>query len=219
MHFNVQGHYFSTFSVAYLVARKRVTVTESTKNEKEKNITNCNPIVTQISNLFTSIPTDEDLRRAYFWESKRIEEKDQRESMDQKRKIRLKKLWNAKWYGCLDLKVRRSISSELDSRQWEWEQVFVVFFGHRLIWWKNNADFDDGESPLGQIIFAGHSGLAGLSPLDQRELLEDEIPLVLGVFGRGMDGQQKVIFLSPQKTIKDELEALIIKTCTDEKNE
>jgi hypothetical protein len=62
-----------------------------------------------------------------------------------------------------------------------------------------------GEAPLGQIFFAGHSGLAGLSPLDLRELSKEEIPKVVSIFARGTKDQQKTIFLAPSATVKDSL--------------
>ena len=79
-----------------------------------------------------------------------------------KRITRLKNLWNAAWFGKLELKVKslkRHKSSKM--RQWDWEGMFAIIQGHRFIWWSSERHFDDGVDPLGQIFFAGHAGLAG----------------------------------------------------------
>ena len=59
-------------------------------------------------NLFLSIPTDEDLRRTYFWEARRVGEKERNKFANAKRESRLEKLWKAKWYGTLALKVNKT---------------------------------------------------------------------------------------------------------------
>lgn len=202
------------------------------------------PIVTWLLNAFRSLPTDEDLRRTYFWESRRFGERESeilvRNLVDlsvflavldfhspllflatlqarNKRESRLRQLWKAEWYACVDIKVAKSkggsaISSE--DRLWDWETVFAIVQGRRFLWWDSVYDFDNGESPLGRIFLAGHAGLAGLSPLDLRELHKDEISLVVNIFGRGMEGQQKLTMMCGNSQMKDELENAVLAAST-----
>uniref|UniRef100_A0A7S2R6A6 PH domain-containing protein n=1 Tax=Eucampia antarctica TaxID=49252 RepID=A0A7S2R6A6_9STRA len=211
------GYYIFTFMVAFCSNTKRNNEMKIVKKDSSIESQDSNPLPIKLNNLFMSIPTDEDLRRAYFWESKRIEGKEQQESVDKKRTARLKKLWRPKWYG--QLEIKESILSLNTSKLRHWDQIYAVFQGHRLIWWKTSKHFDDGDLPLGQIIFTGHSGLAGLSPIEQRELQENELPLVLGIFGKGLKGQQKVTFLCPNDTVKQQLEIAVLDICNDAKND
>jgi hypothetical protein len=72
-----------------------------------------------------------------------------------------------------------------------------------------------GNAPIGQIFFAGHSGLAGLLPLDLRELLKEEVPLVVSIFGQSPQGQQKVMLLALFSDVKDSLENAVLEASTD----
>lgn len=165
-----------------------------------------------IENLFLSIPTDEDLRRTYFWEARRMGEKEREKFAIAKRQTRLEKLWKAKWHGALELKEKKSEQPTFptSSKSWSWEPAFALLEGHRFIWWRSEKHFDTGEAPLGEIFFAGHSGLAGLSPLDLRELTKEEIPFVVSIFGRGSQSQQKITLLAPSAEVKDTLENAVL---------
>ena len=136
-----------------------------------------------------------------------------------KRQNRLEKLWKAQWHGTLELKEKKAEqpSSPAFSRNWSWETVFALIEGHRFIWWRSEKQFDTGEAPLGQIYFAGHSGLAGLSPLDLKELSKEEIPFVVLIFGRGTQGQQKISLLAPSSDAKDSLENAVLDASMDAK--
>ena len=72
---------------------------------------------------------------------------------------------------------------------------------------------------MGQIFFAGHSGLAGLSPLDLRELSSEEIPFVVSIFGRSSHGQLKVTLLATSLNAKDSLETTVLQTISDTKSD
>lgn len=138
---------------------------------------------------------------------------------DKKRSARLIKLWNANWYGVLELKVPNLVSRQEDGeKQWDWVKIFAVIQGHRFIWWSSEKDFDDGNDPVGQIFFSGHSGLAGLSPLDLREH-QSVIPMIVGIFGRGMGGQQKLLLLTSETSIKEDLEVAVLDACSHSKND
>ena len=136
-----------------------------------------------------------------------------------KRQTRLEKLWKAKWHGALELKEKKSeqATSPSSPRKWSWETAFGLIEGHRFIWWRSEKHFDTGEAPLGQIFFAGHSGLAGLSPLELRELSMEEIPFVVSIFGRGSQMQQKITLLAPSSDIKDSLENAVLAASMDAK--
>ena len=163
---------------------------------------------TRITNFIAGLPTDEDLRRAYFWEARREGEKAREELALKKRMLRLNRLWRAQWFGTVELKEFTS-SKEAD-RQWDWETVFGLVHGHRFIWWRSEKHFDDGEPPLGQIFFAGHSGLGGLSPMEMRELSRQEALLIVTMFGRGVEEQQKISLLCPNAKTKEALEDAVI---------
>jgi len=175
-----------------------------------------NPITTRIRNFFYSIPTNEDLRRYYFWEARRVGEREREILADKKRSVRLQKLWNANWYGSLELK---EVARDQNEKQWDWVKIFAVIQGHRFIWWISENEFDDGNKPIGEIFFSGHSGLAGLSPLDLRELKKHEIPMIVSIFGRGSGEQQKLLLLTPDSTIKEKLENAVLGACSDSKND
>lgn len=172
-------------------------------------------------NMFLSIPTDEDLRRTYFWEARRVGEREREKYAIAKRQTRVEKLWKARWHGSLQMKEKKADVNNTQHSSarssWSWKDVFALIEGHRFIWWRSEKHFDTGESPLGQIFFAGHSGLAGLSPLDLRELTKEEIPSVISIFGRGQQGQQKITMLAPSLELKDSLENAVLFASTDAK--
>jgi hypothetical protein len=124
-----------------------------TKKSKEKEGDHQpDPYLTRIINFFTSIPTNEDLRRYYFWEARRVGERERARLAEKKRTARLIKLWKASWFGKLEVKVPRTTTA---NRSWEWVTVFAIIQGHRFIFWHSETDFDSGENPSGQIYFAG----------------------------------------------------------------
>jgi len=173
-----------------------------------------------LQNYFISLPTDEDLRRCYFWEARRNGEREHERLAAQKRNARLVKLWKAQWFGNLEIKEsKENYNSPSGTRKWHWLSIFAIVQGHRFIWWRSEKHFDAGEAPMGEIFFAGHSGLAGLSPLDLRELTKEEINLVTCIFGRGLLDQRKIMLLALHKGMKEQLEDVVLKVCCDSKNE
>lgn len=188
------------------------------KNDVSSAVTDVGNV---LENMFLSIPTDEDLRRTYFWEARRVGERERKKYAMAKRQTRVEKLWKARWHGVLEMKEKREDTSEIqrssERNNWSWKGVFALIEGHRFIWWRSEKHFDTGESPLGQIFFAGHSGLAGLSPLDLRELTKEEIPSVISIFGRGQQGQQKITVLAPSIEVKDSLENAVLFASSDAK--
>ena len=179
-----------------------------------------NPVVTRIMNFFMSIPTNEDLRRCYFWETRRVGDKEREIWAEKRRTRRLTKLYQAQWFGKLELKTPNKSATEND-RDWDWISIFAIIQGHRFVWWKSEKDFDNGENPAGQIFFAGHSGLASLSPLELRELEKNEIKNVVNIFGRGSErkGQLKISLLVSDDVEKEKLESAVLHATLDSKND
>lgn len=194
-------------------------VKEKNLSEEEENDDGYNPIVTRILNFFKSIPTNEDLRRCYFWETRRVGDKEREIWAKKRRTRRLTKLYRAEWFGKLELKTPNHTSE--DGRDWDWINIFAIIQGHRFVWWKSERDFDNGENPAGQIYFAGHSGLASLSPLELRELQKSEIQNVVNIFGRGSEGkgQLKISLLVSDQVEKDKLENAVLHATLGAKNE
>lgn len=164
-----------------------------------------------IMNALSSVPNDEDLRKAYFWESARISERESSQLAAERRVSRLKQLWNAKWFSMVKVKVADSGSrSKIHTGAWCWEERFVVVHGRRLLIWESDKNFDEGDPPLDRIFLAGHAGLAGLSPIEMRELSSDEIPRVANIFGRGSSEQLKLMMLVPDQSMKEALEDVVL---------
>jgi hypothetical protein len=198
-----------------LSSSQQNSIAESTTNDDSYN-----PVVTRIINFFKSIPTNEDLRRYYFWEVRKVGEKEREKWAEKKRTARLTKLYQAQWFGSLEMKTSNAIPSPSTAaddgkeirREWDWISIFAIIKGHRFVWWESEKDFDAGENPAGQIFFAGHAGLAGLSPLELRELKSNEIEKVVNIFGRGSGakGQLKISLLLLNKSMKDSLEGAVL---------
>lgn len=174
------------------------------------------PFTIWLTNALRGLPTDEDLRKAYFWESRRVGEQERSRLADQKRTARLKRLWRAQWYSTVQLKMQHGRKTSLGERDWQWKEAFGIVQGHRFLWWRSVQDFDNGESPVGRIFLAGHAGLAGLSPLDLRQLDDNEKPLVVSIFGCGLDGQQKLTLLTGNIQLKEGLEKAVLEAATKE---
>lgn len=195
-----------------------------------------------LQNFILSSPTSEDLRRIHFWESKRIINEKHKSNAKRKREMRLKTLWNALWYGNLQIKT---VSKKSNDGQNHWDPIFgvIVMMPRQnqsskslncccFQWWSSTNCFDFGEKPLGTIWFIGHSGLAGFSPLETRELAkEGEIDTATTIFGRqdgqdhlentrkkgnasGQQQQQKIVLLLPNENSKTLFEDAVLRAVT-----
>ena len=169
-----------------------------------------------VNNAFGGLPTDEDLRKAYFWEGRRIGAKTREAYATEKRMARLKRLWRAQWHASIKIRNKDEKSGKGTSNTPTWETIFAVVHGRRFLWWKSVNDFDSGSPPQGRIFLAGHAGLSGLSPLEMREISPKHVPLVVGIFGRGLQTQQRVTLLLPNEGLKDSLENAIIEASMKE---
>jgi hypothetical protein len=170
------------------------------------------PLVRWIMNAIRGLPTDEDLRKTYFWESRRKGARETENNAAGKRLSRLQRLWIAQWYSSIKLRpqnVRRD-SSSADSKASHWENVFAIVQGRRFLWWHSVREFDNGELPSGRIFLSGHAGLATPSPLEMREFSPEELKLVVSIFGRGTTDQERVTLLAPDAKMKEKLEAAVV---------
>ena len=161
------------------------------------------PVMTWIMNAFRGIPTDEDLRKAYFWESRRSASREAEKYSKEKRKKRLRTLWQAQWYSSVEL-----VSPDDEGRVSR-ESAFAVIQGHRFLWWTSTRDFDNGQAPVGRLFLAGHAGLTGPTPLELREIHPEEVERVVSLFGRGTNKQERVTMLAPSMDQKKELEQAV----------
>ncbi len=210
------GQFGATYYDKYIYQKQKKKIEVSSEDKKPDASDGGGNV---FENMFLSLPTDEDLRRTYFWEARRVGEREREKYAMAKRQTRVEKLWKARWHGSLEMKEKKADATQQSSARssWNWKGIFALIEGHRFIWWRSEKHFDTGESPLGQIFFAGHSGLAGLSPLDLRELTKEEIPSVISIFGRGQQGQQKITLLAPSLELKDSLENAVLFASTDAK--
>jgi hypothetical protein len=96
----------------------------------------------------------------------------------------------------------------LGSNTNEWQEVFLVLQGHRIVWWSSEYDIDEGKACQGQLLLYGHAGTTQASPILIRELNAlgmYECRLVC-VFGRDVTGlPQRCTLLCPDATSKDSL--------------
>jgi hypothetical protein len=145
-------------------------------------------------NAIRGLPTDEDLRKTYFWESRRRGALEKNIHAEEKRKSRLRRLWRAQWYSSAHI-----LRPNEEGQDLHWEIIFCMIQGHRFLWWRSPEDFDNGEAPLGRIFLAGHAGLATPSPLDMRSIRQTNCRVVCG---RGEDKQERVTILTPTVDVK-----------------
>eukprot|EP00520_Triparma_pacifica_P004561 CAMPEP_0118655016 /NCGR_PEP_ID=MMETSP0785-20121206/12698_1 /TAXON_ID=91992 /ORGANISM="Bolidomonas pacifica, Strain CCMP 1866" /LENGTH=269 /DNA_ID=CAMNT_0006547715 /DNA_START=1 /DNA_END=810 /DNA_ORIENTATION=- len=166
-----------------------------------------NPVL----NLISSVPTGEDLRRNYFWESFRKGQVEKNAMENKRREGRLREIWKAKFAGVVKLR---------SEGEGGWKSVFLVLQSHRLIWFKDKKDFDDGELSIGMLLFVGHSGLSGLSPLELKVMSREEGMRCVTVFGRGEEGsegktdQMKRTFLCKDIKEKEKLQDTLLEIIT-----
>ena len=69
-----------------------------TKKQDSNEIGEDSPVATWITNALRGVPTSEDLRRTYFWESRRLGASETESIAAAKRKARMERLWRVQWY-------------------------------------------------------------------------------------------------------------------------
>lgn len=161
------------------------------------------PYAIWIVNALRGLPTDEDIRKVYFWVCQRLARQIETEQAASKRKRRLQSLWRAQWYSVIDM-----ITTSLDGDM-ERKPVFAIVQGHRFLWWDSLHDFDCGEEPLGRLFLAGHAGIATPSPLELRTILDEEKTRVISIFGKGRSEQEKISMVVPSTQARTSLEKAV----------
>jgi hypothetical protein len=161
------------------------------------------PFQIWIRNAARGTPTDEDLRKAYFWECRKLAAREIETQADAKRKSRLERLWRARWYSSVFLHIPAPNNS------FQRRKVFAMIQGHRLLWWQSIHQFDHGEEPLGRIFLAGHAGVATPSPLELREIPKDDVNRLISIFGRGHQKQVRVTIVAPTYEVRCQLEQAV----------
>lgn len=209
-----QGQYGSTFADRY-----NDTIFNSSRRTQKKKISNHSQseerdpafLEKWVTNMLKSLPTNEDLRRAYFWESRRLGSHEHEKFASQKRVERLERLWKARWHSTVEIRAIDDPTTKGgdDSPDYGWNSVFVVLEGRRLIFWQSVADFDSGELAKGLLSLSGHAGISTPSPIEMREIPVECSNQTVTVFGKGDDGQQRMTIILPDEMAKKALEAAI----------
>lgn len=161
------------------------------------------PYITWIINALRGLPTDEDVRKTYFWECRSLAAREMEAQIELKRQSRLQRLWRAQWYSMVHL-----LMSNKDGK-FEKNKAFAMIQGHRFVWWRSITDFDHGEEPAGRIFLAGHAGIATPSPLELRMVAPDEVNRLISIFGRGVEKQEKITIITTADNVRDELERAV----------
>eukprot|EP00429_Kryptoperidinium_foliaceum_P034029 CAMPEP_0176170430 /NCGR_PEP_ID=MMETSP0120_2-20121206/87253_1 /TAXON_ID=160619 /ORGANISM="Kryptoperidinium foliaceum, Strain CCMP 1326" /LENGTH=135 /DNA_ID=CAMNT_0017508239 /DNA_START=258 /DNA_END=662 /DNA_ORIENTATION=- len=132
--------------------------------------------------MINSLPTNEDLRRAYFWETRRLGARENEKFASEKRVARLERLWKARWHASVEVRS----NDEKEQAQSHWKSVFAVLEGRRFIFWASVAAFDSGELATGFLVLAGHAGITTISPIEAREIPEESmLERAVTIFGKG----------------------------------
>lgn len=200
---NQQTQYFVTFMsrFGHMLQRgaSRVSSKPDERLSSNEHATKESPYATWVSNAIRGLPTDEDIRRSYFWECRRLGVRKSEELALSKRTNRLERLWRAHFYSSV------SILQLTDKGRSDRINAFAMIQGHRFLWWRSVGAFDNGDEPLGFLFLSGHSGMASPTPLELRCIGKDEVPRVATVFGRGMDSQVRLTMVLPSSHVRDQL--------------
>jgi hypothetical protein len=209
-----QGQYGSSFVDRYQdVIFGRDTEKNDTAPHRHVSSDEADPAFLQkwAANMLRSLPTNEDLRRAYFWESQRLGYHENEKFASEKRVARLKRLWKASWHSAVEIRaVDDPTSQDRDEvSESAWNNVFVVLEGRRFIFWHTVGDFDRGELASGLLALSGHAGITTPSPIEMREIPEGSASRVVTLFGKGAHGQQRMTMILPDEMSKRTLEASV----------
>ena len=157
------------------------------------------PFIIWILNAIRGLPTSEDLRKTYFWESRRMGSRETESLSAAKRKSRMQRLWRVQWYGTVQMLIMHKTGSP------EWRSVFIIVQGHRLLWWRSMNDFDSGISPMDRLLLSGHAGFSSPSPLELREISPNDVERVICVFGSG----SRVTMLVSSLDVREDIERVV----------
>jgi len=164
-------------------------------------------------NAIRGMPNDEDLRKAYFWESRRVGAREMEKHAEEKRNSRLRRLWRAQFFSSVEILQEDDRSGKIS-----WQNAFAIVQGHRFLWWRSASDFDSGEQAQGRIFLEGHAGLGTPSPLEMVSIEKDDLSRLCTIFGRGVDKQNRVTLLAPDKGVKDQLDGAVLFAISEKKD-
>jgi hypothetical protein len=74
------------------------------------------PVSQWILNALRGLPTSEDLRKTYFWESRRLGAREMEAHPAKKRKSRMERLWRVQWHGTIEILPHNGGNKLLDRR-------------------------------------------------------------------------------------------------------
>jgi hypothetical protein len=142
--------YTATFLSKFVFSKTSHTKKEHYQSDAPAKALSVSSIMIWLANALQlqSIPTDEDLRKVYFWESRRVGEQECSKLTAEKRIARLNRLWRAEWYSTVNIRVQSARRNSMSSKEWHWEHGFAVLLGRQLVIWRSENDFDDGEDPF-----------------------------------------------------------------------
>ena len=152
----------------------------------------------RLNNLLESIPNDADLRDVYAEDRKhhmRHWETERKKALSQ---LLLRAVEECHWQGVVRTKRERG----------DWEEVFLVVQSQRMVWFAREDDVTEGVPSEGQLLFCGHAGTTQASPVELREVGDEDI--LFSVFGRdplGKPSRKTIVCLS--KTDRDRLQSVI----------
>uniref|UniRef100_A0A7S3LCJ9 Uncharacterized protein n=1 Tax=Amphora coffeiformis TaxID=265554 RepID=A0A7S3LCJ9_9STRA len=185
------------------MALKDKNTTDSSPKEGRKS-KRVSPFATWVNNFTRSLPIDDDLRKTYFWETRRAVARRLRGEADERRTSRLRKLWRAQWYEAVEVFQ----PSDKGKNTPELRASFAVILGRRFMWWASVDDFDNGDEPIGKIFLQGHAGLAMPSPIEVKAIGENSSRAV-SIFGKGSKDQERVTLLVSGEKSKERFENAI----------
>jgi hypothetical protein len=159
-------------------------------------------------NGLRSLPTNEDLRRHYFWQSRRLGSHEKEKFASEKRVSRLHRLWKARWHSAVEILTSDNPASK-STGNYHWQSSFAVVEGRRFLLWESVVAFDSGELATGHVVLSGHAGITNPSPVEAREIPEEVVSRVVSIFGRGSGGQQRVTMILPDAMAKTALETAV----------
>lgn len=152
-------------------------------------------ILVWLSNAFISLPTNEDLRRAFFWDLVRLKKQVSQQKNSKIRVQTLMLLWRAKWFSEIEFCGGEHLLSQEVPRK----KAFALIEGQRFVWWTSVEAFDAADLAAGYIALRGHSGVGSTSPTEMQGVDRTCQDRVVTVFGRGSKGQKRLTFLLPDK--------------------
>lgn len=100
---------YATVSVIYLVWGWKM-------RKRSSWLVFFHPVSQWILNALRGLPTSEDLRKTYFWESRRLGAREMEAHAAKKRKSRMERLWRVQWHGTIEILTHNGGNKLLDRR-------------------------------------------------------------------------------------------------------